>query len=122
LQFFIIPLSFGTYYKTAVIFFGNSMPYFAKICGIMLAMLANFLIGFIIRKITLKFIPKAKQEISKYAFLFTLFLFIPVISGVISLYFGLLKVNLFKFFIIALVVNCLYYGLAIIFPVLNLSF
>ena len=117
--FTLIPFSSGTYYNTAIIFFGNFMPFVAKIFAITLALSLNFIVGFMLRK-TLK--NKQIAMIPNKAFFLLLLSFIPVISGIISLYFGISKVKFLKFIPTIFFVNFVYYGIALYFPFLNIYF
>ena len=117
--FTLIPFSSGTYYNTAIMFFGNLIPFVAKISAITLALSLNFILGFLTRK-ALK--NKQIAEASNKAFLLLLFSFIPVISGIIAFYFGMLKVKFLKFIPIIFFVNVIYYGIALSFPFLNIYF
>jgi hypothetical protein len=99
-------------------FWGASMPFLAKIFGILLALIINFLIGFLFAKLSKKSLPKAP----KWIFIFPVLCFIPVVSGIIAAYFGLLRENFIKFLGVAFFSSTAYYALAIYFPFLNISF
>ena len=94
LYFFIIPLSEGSYYSIATTFFGPFMPFLAKIFGIWLAILVNYLAGFFfakIFKISIKFKPGKMLKIA-----LPLLCAFPFVSGLISFYFGALGFGLYK--------------------------
>jgi membrane protein YqaA with SNARE-associated domain len=117
--FTVIPFSSGTYYKTALIFFGNTMPFVAKILAITLALIINYFLGRLLRMIVHK---KQFAPVPKKAIFFLLISFIPVISGFISFYCGLGKVDIKKFISIIFFVNTVYYAIALYFPILNIYF
>lgn len=119
LSFLLIPFSSGTYYSLGVIFFGFLMPYIAKIIGISLAIVMNFFVGFLFRKVLRN---KRFPDSSPAILYLSLLTFIPVISAIVAFYCGVLKVNFIKFFLLSLIINVFYYGVAIYFPELNISF
>ncbi len=118
LAFILIPITSGSYYKIGAIFLGSFPALTAKLSGIMLALSFNYIFGRFLRKISKKELPK----LPKFGFLLLLSSFVPVISGIVSFYFGILKYDFKKFFAISLSVNFLYYFIAIYFPFLNIYF
>ena len=117
LMFFLIPFSFGSYYKVGVMFFGPYMPFLAKVLGIFFALIINYLIGLLFIIALNKKIQKPKNIV----YLFPILCFIPVLSGLVSFYFGANKLNFYKFLFIGFFSSVLYYLLAIVYPALNIS-
>ena len=117
--FTLIPFSSGTYYSTAIMFFGNFMPFVAKILAIITALSLNFSIGLIMRR---AFNKKEFEPLQNKLFFALLLSFIPVISGFIAFYFGLSRAKFLKFLPIIFFVNVLYYSIALYFPFLNIYF
>lgn len=118
LSFFIIPLTSGTMYKVGISVFGIYIAFLAKILGIFLALCVNYFIGFLFSKI----FKLKKVKASKALNILPIFCFIPVISGLISFYFGASKQK-FKLFIqVSLIANIIYYALAIKYPVISIYF
>jgi membrane protein YqaA with SNARE-associated domain len=118
LAFTLFPFSSGSYYKIGSLFFGVKLAFIAKFLGIVLALSFNFALGRMLRR----FIKKDLEQMPKWGFLMLLLSFIPVISGFISFYFGLLKVNFAKFLIYISIVNFAYYLIAIYLPYLQIYF
>jgi membrane protein DedA with SNARE-associated domain len=118
LSFFIIPFASGTMYKVGISVFGVYIAFLAKILGIFLALCVNYFIGFLFCKI----FKLKRREDSKLLNILPIFCFIPVISGLISFYFGASNQK-FKLFIkISLIANIIYYALAIKYPFLSIYF
>jgi hypothetical protein len=113
LAFFLIPLSSGSYFKIGIAFMGGVIPLAANVSAITLALLVNFALG---RSVRWLFKNKPFKEYSNKILLLLLFTFLPVISGIIAFYFGLLRVKLFKFLPIIFLVNAIYYGASLSFP------
>lgn len=118
LMFFLIPFSSGSYFQVGVMFFGAYMPYMAKVLAILCTLIVNYLIGLIFITAIGKAPPKPKFVV----FCFPIFCFVPLLSGIISFYFGANKLSIYKFLFIGFTSSALYYALAIRYPILHLSF
>jgi hypothetical protein len=118
LSFFIIPLASGTMYKVGISVFGFYVAFLAKILGIFLALCVNYFIGFLFCKI----FKLKKRDVSQGMKLLPIFCFIPVISGLISFYFGASKQKFGLFIKISFLANIIYYVFAIKYPVLSIYF
>lgn len=107
LAYFLIPFSFGLLYKVALFLGMKWLVLSAKILAIFTAVFVNYFIGRVIRK----FLPSSlikKIENKKLQSYFAIFTFIPVISGIIAFYSGLLKTNFLYFFTISFIFITIY--------------
>ena len=118
LAFTLIPFSSGSFYKLGSVLLGIKIAFIAKFLGIILALSFNFALGRMLRSL----VKKDLEAMPKWWFLILILSFIPVISGFISFYFGILKVSFLKFLAFVSIVNFIYYLIATQFPSMQIYF
>ena len=118
--FTLIPFSAGSYYSVSLMLSKTIMPFIAKLLGISLALILNFLVGFIFGTV---FQDKKRSYIQNKRYILCIFCFIPIVSGSIAFYFGFIRAKFIKFFFVSCFSILVYSLIVIYYPIIpDISF